>query len=50
MLLVIASSLFAVWGLGVATAHTFDGYLHIALFFAAVALVMRFLMGDLAEY
>ncbi len=48
MLLTIASSLFAVWGLGVATAHTFDGYLHIALFFGAVALVMRFLTGKLA--
>ncbi len=45
MLLTIATLLLAIWGLSVATSHTFDGYMHLALFFAAV---MRFLTGKLA--
>ena len=48
MLLTIATFLVAIWGLCLATSHTLGGFIHVALFFAVVAIFMRLLTGKLA--
>ena len=50
MLLTIATTLLAFWGLGVATSHTLGGFIHVALFFAGVALFLRFLTVSSQSY
>jgi Family of unknown function (DUF5670) len=50
MLLTIATCLIAVWGVGVATSHTLHGFIHIALFCAGVAVLVRFLNTTSQSY
>jgi Family of unknown function (DUF5670) len=45
MLLTIAVLLFALWAVGVATAYTMGGYLHILLVLAGVAVLARVIRG-----
>ena len=45
MLLVVSSVLLALWLLGVATAWTFGGFIHILLVLALTLVLVQFTMG-----
>ena len=46
MLWTIAVVLFILWALGVATAYTVSGFIHILLALAIVAVLLRLLQGS----
>ena len=50
MLLTISIMLVAVWGLGIATSHTLGGFIHVAVFFAGVAIFLRILTAASRSY
>jgi len=50
MLLTIATSLVAIWAIAIATAHPLGGWVHVALFFAGVAAIVRFLNATSQSY
>ena len=45
MLYTIAIVLFVLWALGLATAYTLSGFIHILLVFAVVALLIQVIQG-----
>jgi hypothetical protein len=45
MLWTIAVILFVMWALGLVTGYTLSGFVHILLFFAIVAVLVRIIQG-----